>query len=119
MASLWPRDVPIAGWRLTVSVLALSGANAPAPGCGTQHPLRALGGTRVLLAAAPTTPPCVGRRPRSSSLLPRGELIAAYGQLLLSTGDALAPPLGELLNEVKLRWLPLFYHFLKKISKFS
>ena len=27
-------------------------------GCGTQHPLRALGGTRVLLAAAPTTAPC-------------------------------------------------------------
>ena len=31
-------------------------------GCGTQHPLRALGGTRVLLAAAPTTPPCFRRR---------------------------------------------------------
>ena len=30
-------------------------------GCGTQHPLRALGGTRVLLAAAPTTPPCFRR----------------------------------------------------------
>ena len=39
------------------------------PGCGTQHPLRALGGTRVLLAAAPTTPPCFRRWRRSSSLL--------------------------------------------------
>ena len=37
-------------------------------GCGTQHPLRALGGTRVLLAAAPTTPPCF-RRWRRSQLL--------------------------------------------------
>ena len=37
-------------------------------GCGTQHPLRALGGTRVLLAAAPTAPPCFRRWRRSSSL---------------------------------------------------
>ena len=37
-------------------------------GCGTQHPHRALGGTRVLLAAAPTTPPCFRRWQRSSSL---------------------------------------------------
>ena len=40
------------------------------PGCGTQHPHRALGGTCVLLAAAPTTPPCF-RRWRRSSLLQR------------------------------------------------
>ena len=39
------------------------------PGCGTQHPQRALGGTCVLLAAAPTTPPCFRRWRRSSSLL--------------------------------------------------
>ena len=38
------------------------------PGCGTQHPHRALGGTRILLAAAPTTPPCF-RHWRRSSLL--------------------------------------------------
>ena len=37
-------------------------------GCGTQHPHRALGGTRVLLAAAPTTPPCF-RHWRRSLLL--------------------------------------------------
>jgi len=30
----------------------------PLSGCGTQHPHRALGGTCVLLAAAPTTSPC-------------------------------------------------------------
>ena len=34
-----------------------------------QHPHRALGGTCVLLAAAPTTPPCFRRWRRSSSLL--------------------------------------------------
>ena len=37
-------------------------------GCGSQHPLRALDGTRVLLAAAPTTAPCF-RRWRRSQLL--------------------------------------------------
>ena len=37
-------------------------------GCGSQHPPRALGGTCVLLAAAPTTPPCIGHRPQSSLL---------------------------------------------------
>ena len=38
-------------------------------GCGTQHPHRALGGTCVLLAAAPTTLPCFRHWRRSSSLL--------------------------------------------------
>ena len=38
-------------------------------GCGTQHPHSALGGTCVLLAAAPTTPPCFRHWRRSSSLL--------------------------------------------------
>ena len=37
-------------------------------GCGAQRPLRALSGTRVLLTAAPTAPPCI-RRWRRSSLL--------------------------------------------------
>ena len=37
-------------------------------GCGSQHPPRALSGTCVLLAAAPTTPPCFRRWRRSSSL---------------------------------------------------
>ena len=37
-------------------------------GCGTQRPLRALSGTRVLLTAAPTTSPCIRRRRRSSLL---------------------------------------------------
>ena len=51
------------------------------PGCGTQHPHRALGGTRVLLAAAPTTPPCFRRWRRSSSLLRifSGKIILNFG----------------------------------------
>ena len=35
---------------------------SPLSGRGTQHPHRALGGTCVLLAAVPTTPPCFRRR---------------------------------------------------------
>ena len=41
-------------------------------GCGSQHPLRAKFCTCVLLAAAPTTPPCFRRWRRSSSLPSRG-----------------------------------------------
>ena len=41
-------------------------------GCGTLRLLRALGGTRILQAAAPTAPPCFGRWPRSSPLQTRG-----------------------------------------------
>ncbi|MFR6649533.1 MAG: hypothetical protein ACLUQ1_03445, partial [Faecalibacterium prausnitzii] len=41
-------------------------------GCGTQRPLRALGGTRILLAAAPTAPPCFRHWRRSSPLQERG-----------------------------------------------
>ena len=48
------------------------------PGCGTQHPHRALGGTRVLLATAPTTPPCF-RRWRRSSLLQRKNYFKFWG----------------------------------------
>ena len=41
-------------------------------GCGTLRLLRALGGTRILQAAAPTAPPCFGRWPRSSPLQTKG-----------------------------------------------
>ena len=37
-------------------------------GCGPLRLLRALGGTRILQAAAPTAPPCIRRRRRSSLL---------------------------------------------------
>ena len=43
-----------------------------AAGCGSLRLLRALGGTRILQAAAPTTPPCFGRWPQSSPLQTRG-----------------------------------------------
>ena len=75
------------GWRSEKSVKAIAptgaalaflcfdfffrivkGVQPLATGCGTQHPLRALGGTRVLLTAAPTTAPCF-RRWRRSQLL--------------------------------------------------
>ena len=46
-------------------------AQKRSPGRGSQRLHRALGGTRILLAAAPTAPPCFRRRQRSS-LLHRG-----------------------------------------------
>ena len=44
------------------------GLYARNPGCGSQQSLRTLSGARASLAAAPTAPPCFGRRPRSSPL---------------------------------------------------
>ena len=43
-----------------------------AAGCGSLRLLRALRGTRILQAAAPTAPPCFGRWPRSSPLRIKG-----------------------------------------------
>ena len=43
-----------------------------AAGCGFLRLLRALDGTRILQAAAPTAPPCFGHWPRSSPLQTRG-----------------------------------------------
>ena len=43
-----------------------------AAGCGSLRLLRALGGTRILQAAAPTAPPCFGRWPQSSPLQTKG-----------------------------------------------
>ena len=37
-----------------------------AAGCGFLRLLRALRGTRILQAAAPTAPPCFGRRPTTA-----------------------------------------------------
>ena len=60
-------------------------------GCGTQRPLRALGGTRVLLTAAPTAPPCVPLfvamrhlPPAGGSLLPQAAVVAAARKGLLA-----------------------------------
>ena len=43
-----------------------------AAGCGSLRLLRALRGTRILQAAAPTAPPCFGHWPRSSPLQIKG-----------------------------------------------
>ena len=43
-----------------------------AAGCGSLRLLRALDGTRILQAAAPTAPPCFGRWPRSLPLQTKG-----------------------------------------------
>ena len=43
-----------------------------AAGCGSLRLLRALSGTRILQAAAPTAPSCFGRWPRSSPLQTKG-----------------------------------------------
>ena len=43
-----------------------------AAGCGSLRLLRALDGTRILQAAAPTAPPCFGHWPRSSLLQTKG-----------------------------------------------
>ena len=44
---------------------------APLLGCGTQHPHRALDGTCVLLAAVPTTPPCIPPFVTCGDIFPR------------------------------------------------
>ena len=54
--------------------------------CGTQRPFRALSGTHVLLAAAPTTPSCFCRRQRSSLLQRK------YYFGFCKSGRAAAPP---------------------------
>ena len=65
-------------------------------GCGTQRPLRAKFCTCVLLAAAPTTPPCF-RHWRRSSLLPtRGGL----GKTIRLYAMPRAPLLGGLSPQV-------------------
>ena len=43
-----------------------------AASCGSLRLLRALDGTRILQAAAPTAPPCFGHWPRSSPLQTKG-----------------------------------------------
>ena len=47
--------------------------NSISSDCGSLRLLRALGGTRILQAAAPTTPPCFRRWRRSSPLHSAGD----------------------------------------------
>ena len=68
-----PLDIPT-GWdpntkKEPTGLIAYPAAQGRAvPGCGSQHLLRALIGTRILLAAAPTSPSCSCRRQRSAPL---------------------------------------------------
>ena len=69
------------------------------PGRGSQRLHRALGGTRILLAAAPTAPPCFCRRQRSALLhrvfLPAG-LYGGFYELRL---PLFPQPLGRALKK--------------------
>ena len=60
--------------------------------CGAQRPLRALSGTRVLLTAAPTAPPCIRRRRRSSLL----RIFLCFSYLRLRRGFHLSAELHAL-----------------------
>ena len=55
--------------RQRPSPLSLVASSSPRPGCGSQHPPRS---ACVLLAAAPTAPPCFRHWRRSSPLPQRG-----------------------------------------------
>ena len=68
MLFLWTwRDLKSTTLRSRISNQP-SGLLLSATGCGSQRLLHALRGVRILLAAAPTTPPCFCRRQRSSLL---------------------------------------------------
>ena len=68
-----------------------------AAGCGSLRLLRALRGTRILQAAAPTAPPCFGRWPRSSPLQTRGCSPLVTPKLLGSIQKIQAAPLKDFL----------------------
>ena len=68
-----------------------------AAGCGSLRLLRALGGTRILQAAAPTAPPCFGRWPRLSPLQTRGCSPLVTPKLLGSIQKIQAAPLEDFL----------------------
>ena len=68
-----------------------------AAGCGSLRLLRALGGTRILQAAAPTAPPCFGRWPRSSPLQTRGYTPLVTPKKMGSIQKIQAAPLKDFL----------------------
>ena len=68
-----------------------------AAGCGSLRLLRALDGTRILQAAAPTAPPCFGHWPRSSPLQTKGCTPLVTPKLLGSIQKIQAAPLKDFL----------------------
>ena len=80
----------------TKTVFQSSTAGKRPPGCGSQHPFRTLSGAHVLLAAAPTAPPCVPLfvamrhlPPAGGSLWPQAAVVAvALAELGCIAGTA-------------------------------
>ena len=68
-----------------------------AAGCGSLRLLRALDGTRILQAAAPTAPPCFGHWPRSSPLQTRGYTPLVTPKKMGSIQKIQAAPLKDFL----------------------
>ena len=89
----------------------VKGEQPLATGCGTQHPLRALGGTRVLLAAAPTTAPCFRRWRRSQLLHCGAGGVQRWGGGNRNTPPCLWPSGASLRAESKQKLFPRSAHF--------
>ena len=68
------RPCPLVSQQARCNLRGLSPFAKGSTGCGTQQIFRALGGTHISLTTAPTTPPCFGHWPRSSSL-PSGRAV--------------------------------------------
>ena len=80
-------------------------ATFEAAGCGSLRLLRALRGTRILQAAAPTAPPCFGRWPRSLPLQTRGCSPLVTPKLLGSIQKIQAAALEDFLCSADLKSL--------------
>ena len=80
------------------------------PGRGSQRLRRALGGTRILLAAAPTAPPCFCRWQRSS-LLHRGFFPAGLfgGSMLFESTRSMSLALLQNKNLSALAYAEVFW----------
>ena len=74
------RPRPLVSQQAQRNLRGLSPFAKGSTGCGTQQIFRALGGTHILLATAPTTPPCFDRWPRSSSLPHGGAVTEGDGE---------------------------------------
>ena len=76
-----------------------------AAGCGSLRLLRAVNGTRILQAAAPTASPCFGRWPQSSPLQTKGCTPLVTPKLLGSIQKIQVAPLKDFLCSADLESL--------------
>ena len=74
------RPRPLVSQQAQRNLRGLSPFAKGSTGCGTQQIFRALGGTHISLTTAPTTLPCFGHWPRSSSLPSGGAVCEADGE---------------------------------------